>query len=233
GTTPAVHGIIGNEFYDKITKKGVNCVEDSTYAPVGSAEANGKRAPTRMISSTITDELKLFTQKRAKVIGVSIKDRGAILPAGHMADAAYWYDSKTGRFITSTYYMQQLPEWLVKFNAQKLPEKYLSQEWKTLLPIEQYVESGPDDTPYENPSPNKSTDKSVFPYLLPKLRSKNDGFGMLSSTPFSNDYLTQMALATVAGEQMGKDNITDFLCISYSATDGIGHAKGPNAIEVQ
>lgn len=233
GTTPAIHGIIGNEFYDKITKKGVNCVEDSTYAPVGSEGGNGKRAPTRMISSTVTDELKLFTQKRAKVIGVSIKDRGAILPAGHMADAAYWYDSKTGRFITSTYYMQQLPDWLVKFNAQKLPEKYLSQEWKTLLPIEQYVESGPDDTPYENSSPNKSTDKSVFPYLLPKLRSKNDGYGMLSATPFSNDHLTQMALAAVAGEQMGKDNITDFLCISYSATDGIGHAKGPNAVEVQ
>jgi predicted AlkP superfamily pyrophosphatase or phosphodiesterase len=231
GTTPAIHGIIGNEFYDKISKKGVNCVEDSSYTAVGNDAANGKLSPSRMIASTVTDELKLFFQKRSKVIGVSIKDRGAILPAGHMADAAYWYDSKSGRFITSTFYMNQFPDWVVKFNAQNLPEKYLSQEWKTLLPIEQYVESGPDNSPYERPSPAK--EQPTFPYNLPKLRSKNDGHGMLSSTPFSNDYLTQMALAALTGEQMGKDNITDFLCISFSATDAIGHAKGPNAVEVQ
>ena len=105
GTTPAVHGIIGNEYYDKVSKEFVNCVEDSLFKPVGNDAANGKLAPTRLISTTVTDELKLFTQKRAKVVGVSIKDRGAILPAGHMADAAYWYDSKSGKFITSTYYI--------------------------------------------------------------------------------------------------------------------------------
>ena len=231
GTTPAVHGIIGNEFYDKIGKNFVNCVEDSRYKPVGNDAANGKLSPSRMISSTVTDELKLFTQKRSKVIGISIKDRGAILPAGHMADAAYWFDSKSGKFISSTYYLQALPDWLNKFNAQNLAEKYLSQEWKTLLPIEQYTESGPDDSPYERKFAGQ--DRSTFPYNLPQLRSKNDNFGMLSSTPFSNDYLIQMAYAAIAGEQMGKDNITDFLCISFSATDAVGHAKGPNAVEIE
>ena len=231
GTTPAVHGIIGNEYYDKVKRKSVNCVEDSLYRPVGNDAANGQLAPSRLLASTITDELKLFTQKRAKVVGVSMKDRGAILPAGHMADAAYWYDSKSGRFISSTYYMDSLPDWVIKFNSQNLADKYLSQEWKTLLPIEQYAESGSDDSPYERTFTGE--DKSTFPYNLSALRAKNGNFGLLSSTPFANDYLTQMALAALDGEQMGKDAITDFLCISYSATDAIGHAKGPNAVEVQ
>jgi hypothetical protein len=174
--------------------------------------------------------LKLFTQKRAKVIGISIKDRGAALPAGHMADAAYWYDGKTGRFITSTYYMQELPDWVEKFNAQKLPEKYLSGEWNTLLPIAQYVESGPDDTPYEGRLGGK--DKPVFPYDLKALRKPNE-YGILSGTPFGNDYLTEMAKAAVQGENLGADDITDFLAISYSSTDGLGHSVGPNAVEIQ
>lgn len=231
GTTPAVHGIIGNEYYDKTGRHFVNCVEDSLYKPVGNDAANGRLSPSRMLSSTVTDELKLFTQKRAKVIGVSIKDRGAILPAGHMADAAYWYDSKSGKFISSTYYMSKLPDWVIKFNAQNLAEKYLSQEWQTLLPIEQYVESGPDDSPYERKF--TGAERSTFPYKLSQLRAKNDNFGMLSSTPFSNDYLTQMAQAALTGEQMGKDDVPDFLCVSYSAPDAVGHAKGPNAVEVE
>jgi predicted AlkP superfamily pyrophosphatase or phosphodiesterase len=231
GTTPAIHGIIGNEFYDKLSRQFVNCVEDTLYKPVGNDAANGHLAPSRLLSSTVTDELKLFTQKRAKVIGVSIKDRGAILPAGHMANAAYWYDSKSGKFISSTYYMNTLPEWVTKFNAQNLAEKYLSQDWQTLLPIEQYTESGPDDSPYERKFASK--EKSTFPYKLSQLRGKNDNFGLLTSTPFGNDYVTQMAFATIAGEQMGKDNTTDFLCISYSSTDAVGHAKGPNAVEIE
>ncbi|HET6542480.1 MAG TPA: alkaline phosphatase PafA [Chryseolinea sp.] len=231
GTTPAVHGIIGNEYYDKAKGKFVNCVEDSLYKPVGNDAANGQLAPSRLLSSTITDELKLFTQKRAKVVGVSMKDRGAILPAGHMADAAYWFDSKSGTFISSSFYMNKLPDWVIKFNSQNLADIYLSQEWQTLLPIQQYSESGPDDSPYERKFAGK--DKSTFPYKLSELRAKNGNFGLLGSTPFANDYLTQMAFAALAGEQMGKDAITDFLCISYSATDAVGHAKGPNSVEVQ
>jgi predicted AlkP superfamily pyrophosphatase or phosphodiesterase len=231
GTTPGIHGIIGNEYYDKKTKKFVNCVEDSLYKAVGNEAVNGKLSPSRMIASTVTDELKLFTQKKAKVIGVSIKDRGAILPAGHLADAAYWYDSKSGKFISSTYYINTLPAWVEKFNSQNLAAKYLSQVWQTALPIEQYTESGPDDTPYERLLSGKT--KAVFPYDLKAIKGKDKGFGLLTSTPFSNDYVSLMAEAALTGEQMGKDDITDFLCISFSATDAIGHGHGPNAVEVQ
>jgi len=230
GTTPAIHGIIGNDFYDKKLKRHVNCVEDSLYKPVGAEAGNGDVSPWRMLSSTVTDELKLFTQKRAKVIGVSFKDRGAILPAGHMADAAYWYDGATGRFISSTYYMTKLPDWVVAFNAQNLPEKYLSGEWKTLLPIDQYTESGPDDTPYELGFTPRG--KSVFPYDLAKLRTKNSAT-FLGNTPFANDYLTEMAKATLVNEKMGKDDVSDFLCISFSSTDAVGHRVGPNAVETE
>jgi predicted AlkP superfamily pyrophosphatase or phosphodiesterase len=231
GTTPAIHGIIGNDFYNKATKKIVNCVEDSAFKPVGNDAGNGDISPSRLLSSTVTDELKLFTQKRAKVVGVSFKDRGAVLPAGHMADAAYWYDSKSGKFISSTFYLTKLPDWVVKFNAQNLADKYLSQEWKTLLPIEKYIESGPDDSPYERKFTGK--ERSTFPYNLADLRSKNENYGLLANTPFGNDYLTQMASAAIAGEQLGKDEISDFLCISYSSPDAIGHAKGPNAVEIE
>jgi predicted AlkP superfamily pyrophosphatase or phosphodiesterase len=230
GTTPAIHGIIGNEFYDKKSKQFVNCVEDALFKTVGSPSSEGDVSPARLLSSTVTDELKLFTQKRSKVIGISSKDRGAVLPAGHMADAAYWYDGKSGKFISSTYYMAKLPDWLTKFNDQNLPEKYLSQDWNTLLPIEQYLESGPDDTPYERKFSGQQT--STFPYKVGQLRVKGS-YEFLGNTPFASDYLTEMAKAILTNEQMGKNAATDFLCISYSATDAVGHRTGPNSIEVE
>jgi predicted AlkP superfamily pyrophosphatase or phosphodiesterase len=231
GTTPAIHGIIGNDFYDKVTRRMVNCVEDGRFKPVGNENGNGDVSPARMLSTTITDELKLFTQKKAIVIGLSVKDRGAVLPAGHMADAAYWYDGKTGTFITSTYYMSQLPSWMAKFHERKLADKYLTQEWKTYYPLEQYTESGPDDSPYESKLKGKT--KAVFPYNLKELRSTNGEYELLASTPFANDYLTELAYAALEGEPLGKDGTTDFLAISYSTPDIIGHAVGPNAVELE
>src|SRR5258705_8559929 len=148
GTTPAIHGIIGNDWWDKALKKNVNCVEDARQKPMGNPERSGGVSPWRMLSTTITDELKLASQKKSKVIGISIKDRGAVLPAGHLADAAYWFDA-TGKFVSSTYYLNALPAWVENFNALKLGDLYLSKEWNTFLPIGQYTESGPDDSPYE------------------------------------------------------------------------------------
>lgn len=231
GTTPANHGIIGNDWYDKELKKNVYCAGDDTYSTVGSASVeDGKMSPQRMLTTTITDELKIATQKRAKVIGVSIKDRGAILPAGHMANAAYWFDENVGRFISSTFYMSALPVWVENFNKRNLPDKYLAQVWNPLYPIEQYVASGPDDSPYEGKLGGK--EKPTFPYDLPAMFKKK-GYDILSYTPFSNDYLTEMAKAAIDGEKMGIDEWPDFLCVSYSATDKLGHAVGPNAIELE
>jgi predicted AlkP superfamily pyrophosphatase or phosphodiesterase len=231
GTTPALHGIIGNEWYDKNLQKDVNCVNDPNQRPVGSQTGNGDVSPWRLLTTTVTDELKLFSQKKSKVIGISIKDRGAVLPGGHMADAAYWYDGTTGKFITSSFYIAKLPDWLEKFNALKLPDQYLSKEWKTVYPIEQYVESGPDETPYETRLTGK--EKATFPYNVKELRTKNGDYELLPSLPFGNDYLTEMAKAALEGEKLGQGKWPDFLAVSYSSTDAIGHGVGPNAVEIE
>lgn len=230
GTTPAIHGIIGNDWYDRRLKLLVNCVGDSIQKPVGT-DIGGMVSPWRMLSSTITDELKLATQKRAKVVGVSVKDRGAVLPAGHLPDGAYWYDSKTGAMITSTYYKQLLPEWVTKFNVQKLPDTYLSQVWNTSLPSNQYLESGPDDSPYEGKWGGK--EKTTFPYNLAELRKKMGVYSLLTMTPWGNTLVAEFAKAALVGESLGKDEVTDFLAVSFSSTDIIGHAMGPNAVELE
>lgn len=231
GTTPAIHGIIGNDWYDKNIGEIVNCVNDPQQKPIGSAEGKGTVSPWRMLSTTLTDELKLATQKQAKVVGVSVKDRGAVLPAGHLPDGAYWYDSETGKFITSTYYTKTLPAWAQTFNSRNLADQYLNKDWTTLFPIDQYKQSGPDASPYEQKLANKP--KTVFPYVLKELRGKDKGFDLLPSVPFANDYVTEFAKAALDGEALGKDDVTDFLAISYSSTDIIGHAFGPNSVEVQ
>ncbi len=230
GSTPALHGIISNGWYDKESGENINCVEDTRYTVVGVPDGNGEVSPSRMLSTTVTDELKLFTQKRAKVIGISMKNRGAALPAGHLADAAYWFDGKSGKFITSTYYMTSLPPWLDKFHGRNLPEQYIQRGWNTLMPLDKYVESGPDDSPYEGRLGGKP--KPVFPYDLKALRKPNE-YGIIGGTPYGNEYLTEMAKAVVEGEGLGADDITDFLAISYSSTDALGHSVGPNAVEIQ
>lgn len=230
GATPSVHGIIANDWYDRTLKKNVNCVNDSTQKAVGT-DALGAVSPWRMLSTTLSDELKLATQKNAKVIGVSIKDRGAVLPAGHMADGAYWYDGKTGSMITSTYYKQTLPEWVTKFNQQKLPDTYLNQTWNPLLPLSAYTESGPDDSPYEGKWRGK--DKPTFPYNLAELRNTMGVYNFLISTPWGNTLVAEFAKAAIKGESLGKDGVTDFLSVSFSSTDIIGHTMGANAVELE
>lgn len=229
GTTPAIHGIVANDWYDRTLKKDVNCVGDDQQTPVGSARG-GKVSPARLLSTTITDELKFATQMRAKVVGVSIKDRGAVLPTGHMPDGAYWYDGSTGNFITSSYYKTELPAWAQKFNQQKLADQYLALEWKPLLPIEQYTEVSVDDSPYEWKW--KGKEKATFPYNLSALRKENGNYDLVGNTPWGNTIVAEMAKAAVAGEGLGKDEITDFLAVSFSSTDRIGHGTGPNSLEL-
>lgn len=222
GATPGVHGIIGNSWYDRRLKRDIENVEDTVLKCF---------SPRNLLSTTVTDELKIATQGRSKVVGLSIKDRGAILPAGHNPDGAFWYDEETGNFTSSKYYKNPSPEWLKKFNDQHVADSLLNLTWNTLLPIEQYTESGPDDTNYEEIFEGK--ERPVFPYNLAELRSKNDNFELLPNTPFGNTITTQLAIAAIEGEKMGEDDVTDFLAISYSSTDKIGHGFGPQSVEVE
>src|SRR5438105_5379313 len=138
GSVPALHGIPGNTWYDREQKKLVYCVEDNSVQTVGSSSAAGKMSPANLWSNTITDEIRLATNFRNKTISIALKDRGAILPGGHTANAAYWFDNATGGWISSTFYMKDLPDWVKKFNDKKLPDAYLKQNWNTLYPINSY-----------------------------------------------------------------------------------------------
>jgi predicted AlkP superfamily pyrophosphatase or phosphodiesterase len=232
GTTPATHGIIANNWYDKNIKTSVYCAEDSSVYTIGSTSEAGLMSPHRMLSSTITDELGLATNFKSKVVGISIKDRGSILPAGHNPTGSFWYDKSNGHFVSSSYYgNEELPSWLQDFNNRNLADDYLNQTWELSMPLEEYTQSTADDMPYEMTVRGK--DKPIFPYDLKKLRAGNGNFGLLPNTAFGNTILADLAIATMEGEEMGQDDITDFLALSFSSTDYIGHGFGPRSVEVQ
>lgn len=231
GTYPAIHGVIANDWYDKEIKESVYCVQDDNVNPVGTANKVGKMSPHRMKTTTITDQLRLHTQQKSKVIGLSLKDRGAILPAGH-SGTAYWFHGKDeGNWITSSFYMEQLPGWVQQFNDSNIAETYLNDTWNTLYPIETYTQSGPDLSPYEDKF--RGLKNSVFPYDLKSLAPENGNFDIIKETAFGNNITTDFAIAAIEGENLGKNNTTDFLAISYSSPDYIGHTFGVNSVEVQ
>lgn len=229
GTTPALHGIVGNDWYNKSIGKTMYCTDDDSVTLIGNGkESEGKMSPKNLQSTTITDELKLSTSFKGKVIGISMKDRGAILPAGHFADWAFWY-SGTGSFVSSTFYGEKLPTWVNEFNDEKHYETYLSKKWKLLKPKETYNESLNDDNPYEGKLFKKMP---FFPYDLNEMYKNNDA-GVLRTSPFGNSLVADFAKKAIEKEQLGKDAITDFLTVSFSATDYIGHTLGPRSIELQ
>ena len=232
GTTPENHAIISNTWYDKVLKSNTYCAGDMSVSTVGSTTKNGMMSPKKMLGTTITDELKLATTNKGKVIGMSIKDRGAILPAGHNADAAYWYDGgNVGKWISSTFYMKELPQWVQKVNEKNNSNKYLNSKWETLLPIEKYTESIADNNSYEGRF--KTEAAPIFPHDLAALRDSNYNYSLIKSTPFGNTILKELALAAIEGEELGKDEFTDFLAVSFSSPDYIGHQYGPMSIEIE
>jgi predicted AlkP superfamily pyrophosphatase or phosphodiesterase len=230
GSVPAIHGITGNDFIIQATGKSMYCTEDTTVQTVGSPSDAGHMSPRNLLASTITDELKLATNFRSKVIGISLKDRGSILPAGHTPNAAYWFDDVSGNWITSTYYMKDLPAWLKKFNDQKLPEKYLKQDWNTLYDIKTYVQSSGDNNRYEGKFSTSTT--STFPVKTSALFT-NKNYSVIRTTPYGNSITLDMAKAVIENEQLGQNAVTDFLAVSFSSPDYIGHKFGINAIEVE
>lgn len=231
GTTPKYHGIIANYWYDKESKERVYCAGDSKVQSVGTKANSGQMSPHRMQTTTFGDENRLFTQMRGKTIGIAIKDRGAILPAGHTANAAYWFHGKDeGQWISSTFYMNELPKWVKDFNKEHSVSKYLT-TWNTLYDISTYTESGSDLNNFEGGFKGKET--ATFPYNLDDLKDKNEGYEILKATAFGNNLTTDFALAAIEGEQLGKDDYTDVLALSYSSPDYVGHNFGVNSKEVQ
>ncbi len=232
GATSSTHGIISNNWYDKFLKKTIYCVDDFNYEAVGTKKEGEQKSPYRMLTTTITDELRLAQYMKGKTISIGIKDRSAVLPGGHTANAAYWFIGKNeGKFISSTYYMDQLPKWVDNFNDSGLAKKYVNQKWVTLYPIDTYTESIADNNKFEQPY--KGEKSPVFPHNLPKLRKSNNNFDLIKFTPFGNSIVTEFAKSAIENENLGKGEYTDFLTISYSSTDYIGHQFGVDSKEIE
>ena len=232
GTTPSHHGIIGNNWYDKFEKKSIYCVDDNNYKTVGNDGDGGKKSPYRMLTTTVTDQLKLAQNMQGKTIGIGIKDRSAILPAGHTANGAYWFDGGSkGQWISSSFYMDALPKWVADFNNSGIADEYLKQPWETLYDISTYTESIADDNNYENTF--KGEEKPTFPHDIPNLRSKNNNYSIIKAIPAGNSLTTDFAKAAIIGENLGKGEFTDFLTLSYSSTDYVGHQFGVDSKEIQ
>ena len=231
GTTPSVHGIIGNDWYNKIKERTVYCTTDNKYHPVGADAKYGRVAPSNLKVTTIADQNRIFTQMRGKTIGVSIKDRGAVFPAGHTANGAYWFEGlNEGKWMTSSYYMDELPQWVIDFNAPSNISNYVK-TWNTLYDINLYQESGPDNSNYEKGFNGKAA--PVFPYDLNVLKGFNHGFDIIKISPFGNTMITDFVFAAIEAEDLGADEFTDFLTVSYSSTDYVGHDFGLGSVELQ
>lgn len=232
GTTPQNHGILANHWYDVYLKKQIYCVDDARYNTVGTPSKNGQKSPHRLQTTTIGDQLRLAQNMRGKTIGISMKDRSAILSAGHTANASYWYDGGAhGKWISSSFYITKLPKWVQEFNANGNANRYLNQIWEPYAPLETYTESIADDNPYEGLFNGEKT--PTFPHDLPKLRDANKNFDLLMLVPFGNNLTTDFARAAIVGENLGKGPYTDMITISYSSTDKVGHMFGIDSKEIQ
>jgi len=232
GTTPDNHGIISNDWYDKFLKKSIYCVSDTTYKTIGNESSTGKKSPARMLTTTVTDQLHLAQNMNGKTIGIAIKDRSAILPAGHTANGAYWFDGgENGQWISSSFYMNKLPEWVLDFNKSGKADDYLKTPWNTLYDINTYTNSAVDENIFEGKFTGETT--TAFPHDIPNLRKQNGDFDILKGIPAGNSFTSDFTKAAIIGENLGKGDYTDFLAVSFSSTDYVGHQYGPASKEIE
>lgn len=233
GAEPSQHGIPSDNWYVPLRNELIYSTKDAEVKPVGGSFESGLHSPANLKASTFSDELKMATNRQAKVFGIGIKENAAILSAGHAADGVFWFDNGTGTWMSSTYFTDYLPAWVNDFNALNYAESYLSNSWELFRSGEIYSDCLPDTNSFEA----GFNSLNYFPYDLKKLRSrvitgaKND-FSLLRETPFANSLTTSFAIRLIDKEKLGRDDVTDFLSICYSATDNIGHRFGPSSREM-
>lgn len=232
GTIPADHGVVGREWYLFLQDRIEQSTEDQKQKAVGGDVDNGHYSPKNLMCTTFADELRLSNNFQSKVYAISPEPAPGIFSGGHTANGVYWFDPRTGNWITSTYYADSLPKWVDDFNAKRFPDIYLQETWNTLLPIEQYTESLPDKNKYETGINGQVS----FPYLLEELseiKKKKIDYSLLHKTPFGNTYTRDFAVNLMVNEQLGKDDITDVLTICFTSLEQIGSLFGPNSVEVE
>ncbi len=232
GTTPSNHGIVGSEWYLNLQDVTVGNTEDNSQRTIGGGFNAGKNSPLNLMSTTFSDELRLSNNFKSKVVSVSLDANPAVLSGGHTADYAFWFDSLSGNFISSSYYVDSLPKWVDSFNSKRLPELYLEKEWNTLLPVSDYTESLPDNNKYEQGFSGRVT----FPYDLRMISGstkRKRNYGIIAQTPFGNSLLKDFTLTVINETGLGEDIYTDVLIVSFTSLEKIGRLFGPNSVEVE
>jgi predicted AlkP superfamily pyrophosphatase or phosphodiesterase len=234
GASPSQTGIVANEWYERETGKKVKSISDDSTRMLGGKPGELGYSPRRLLCSTVGDELRLADNDRSKVIGISLKNRSAILPAGRRANAAYWFSTDNGNVISSSYYFDRLPEWVERFNNRHLADSFFGARWDRLLPNEaEYLRrGGKDDVPWENQD-KSSADTNFFPHVVTGGSTAPDKpfYRALDYTPFSNDLLVAFAEEAISNEKLGAGNNADVLSVSFSANDYVGHRFGPYSQE--
>lgn len=232
GTTPSRHGIVTNYPYIRALRRTRYIALDTAVAPVGTTSRNAMRSPVNLLATTLADELELRTDGHAHTVGVALKDRSAIMPIGRMGDEAYWFmGGSEGNFITSSWYRQSLPDWLLSFNARKLASTYLGQTWELALPRERCHSPLPDLNPYEADWAQGLP--ATLPLDLKAISGGGKNLDAVKLTPWGNTLTTDLALAAIDGDSLGMDQVPDLLSVSYSSIDELQHALGPRALEVE
>ncbi|MEW6735692.1 MAG: alkaline phosphatase family protein [Acidobacteriota bacterium] len=229
GSIPAIHGVIGNYWYDREIDRLRSAVSDRQVQGVGTQTA---ASPAQLLSTTLGDQLRLSNNFQSKSIGISLKDRSAVITAGRRGSAGYWLDINNGNMVTSSHFLEKLPDWVIRFNEQRLADQYFQRRWERKLPEIAYSISDRDDASYEDPWDGNT---ASFPHLI---NGNHDTispayYEQFKGTPFANDFLAQFSLTAVEQEQLGRDEYTDLLAISFSAPDLAGHKFGPYSQEIE
>lgn len=229
GSVPAINGITGNDWMEKDSAYAMYCTADASVISIGTNSKLGRMSPRNLLTTTMGDELRLATNFKSRVYGLAMKDRGAILAAGHSANGVYWFDDSTGNWISSSYYMNELPGWVNRFNTGRRIDSLMGKNWELLYPVSAYDQSAPDDNPNERPL--KHENKTTFPHVYKSEIGKN--YYSFRESPYSNSFTLDFAKQLIENEKPGISGQTDMLCISLSATDFIGHRVAPNSTEME
>jgi hypothetical protein len=243
GAFPSANGMVANVWMDRETGTLEYAVEDGDYDMVGSrggvdqkteidptqaAARSEGRSPRAILTSTFSDELAVHTAGRAKVFGVSVKDRGAISMAGH-AGKAFWFSKKTGEFVSSTFYYEQYPDWVVEWNQKRLADSHEGKAWELLMGRSNYVYGQTDDRPYETNLPGFGR---IFPHPFGP-RDNKLFYTFLTLSPVGDKLTLDFVKALLLNEKLGQDEVPDYLSISFSSTDYVGHMFGIASLETE
>ena len=221
GANPSAHGIIADQWYDRLSNSMQSPVFDDRVIAVGGSFDKGRRSPTGLLAGTLGDELRMATDFRSRVYTVSMNDVSAVLAGGYSANAAWWFDDISGEWMSSSFYIDSLPFWVKDFNDGMLPDTYLERAWEPLAEYAAYFSI--DDDHKTGP----------FSYNLRRMHRRSDNYGLLRATPWANTFTKDFALNLIVHEQLGRTGSTDMIVIGFSGTAEIDRLYGTFSPEVQ